>query len=142
MLAIFILAGLDHRWDWSSDVPLAWRITGIIGLLCSTRPLATWAMSVNQFWSGAVYVQKSKGHQLCDVGPYAFVRHPAYLAAVFQWIWPPLMLGSWWALIPASLVSTIIVIRTYLEDQFLQTELEGYLTYTKRVRYRLLPGIW
>ncbi|HEY45060.1 MAG TPA: hypothetical protein G4O11_13865 [Anaerolineae bacterium] len=84
MLAIFILAGLDHRWGWSGCVPLAWRIMGILGLLCITRPLATWAMSVNRYWSGAVYVQKFMGHQVCYVGPYQFIRHPAYLAAVFQ----------------------------------------------------------
>jgi protein-S-isoprenylcysteine O-methyltransferase Ste14 len=142
MLAIFVLAGLDHRWGWSSEMTFAWRIVGIHGLLCVTRPLATWAMSVNRYWSGAVYVQESIGHQVCDVGPYQFVRHPAYLAAVFQWIWPPLMLGSWWSLIPAFLVSTIVVIRTYPEDEFLQTELEGYPAYTKKVKYRLVPGIW
>jgi protein-S-isoprenylcysteine O-methyltransferase Ste14 len=63
-------------------------------------------------------------------------------SAVFQWIWPPLMLGSWWARIPAVLVSTIIVIRTYLEDEFLTTELQGYLACTKGVKYRLVPRIW
>ena len=32
--------------------------------------------------------------------------------------------------------------RTYLEDEFLQAELAGYLAYTKRVHYRLVPGVW
>ena len=142
MVAIFVVAGLDHRWGWSGEVALTWRMAGIVGLLCITRPLSTWAMSVNRYWSGAVYVQHSKGHQVCDVGPYAFVRHPAYLAGIFQWIWPPLVLGSWWALIPAVLVSTVVLIRTYLEDEFLQAELPGYLAYTKRVKYRLFPRVW
>jgi protein-S-isoprenylcysteine O-methyltransferase Ste14 len=32
--------------------------------------------------------------------------------------------------------------RTALEDRTLQSELEGYNDYTKRVRYRLVPGLW
>jgi protein-S-isoprenylcysteine O-methyltransferase Ste14 len=34
------------------------------------------------------------------------------------------------------------VIRTRLEDQMLQEELEGYREYAGRVRHRLLPGVW
>ncbi len=30
----------------------------------------------------------------------------------------------------------------YLEDTILQKELSGYAEYAKKVRYRLLPGIW
>jgi protein-S-isoprenylcysteine O-methyltransferase Ste14 len=141
MLAIFILAGLDWRRGWSG-VTLGWRLAGIVGLLGITRPLATWAMAVNRHWSGTVHLQHDKGHQVCDVGPYAFVRHPAYLAGLFQLVWPALILGSWWALIPAVLISISIVVRTYLEDEFLRAELPGYSNYTRRVRYRLVPGVW
>jgi protein-S-isoprenylcysteine O-methyltransferase Ste14 len=53
-----------------------------------------------------------------------------------------LALGSLWALIPAALVSVILVVRTVFEDRTLQEELEGYKEYAKRVRYRLIPGVW
>lgn len=43
-----------------------------------------------------------------------------------------------WAVIAAAL----LVIRTALEDRTLQKELEGYVEYTEKTRYRLLPGIW
>jgi protein-S-isoprenylcysteine O-methyltransferase Ste14 len=36
----------------------------------------------------------------------------------------------------------IAVIRTALEDRTLQEELPGYQEYTRRVRYRLFPGIY
>jgi protein-S-isoprenylcysteine O-methyltransferase Ste14 len=29
-----------------------------------------------------------------------------------------------------------------LEDRTLQEELEGYSEYVRRVRYRLIPGLW
>jgi protein-S-isoprenylcysteine O-methyltransferase Ste14 len=53
-----------------------------------------------------------------------------------------LALGSFWALIPAALVSVILVVRTVLEDRTLHEELEGYKEYTRKVRYRLVPGLW
>ncbi len=49
MVALFAVAGLDYRWGWSGEVGLAWRAVGIAGLLCITRPLATWAMAVNRY---------------------------------------------------------------------------------------------
>lgn len=142
MLSIFVVAGLDYRWGWTVRDTLVWKWIGVVGLLFVTRPIATWAMAVNRFWSGAVSVLHDEGHQVCDVGPYRFVRHPAYLGAIFQLLWPPLILGTLWALIPAVIVSIIIVIRTYLEDQFLLVELPGYKAYTQRVKYCLFPWIW
>ena len=43
---------------------------------------------------------------------------------------------------PRSAGSGIIVARTAAEDRTLQAELPGYAAYARRVRYRLLPGIW
>jgi len=34
------------------------------------------------------------------------------------------------------------VIRTALEDKTLQEELPGYRDYVRRVRYRLIPGVF
>ena len=54
----------------------------------------------------------------------------------------PLLLLSWWATIPAVVTALVMVVRTALEDRFLQRELEGYADYAQRVRYRLVPGVW
>jgi protein-S-isoprenylcysteine O-methyltransferase Ste14 len=53
-----------------------------------------------------------------------------------------LVLGSWWALLPASGYALLILERAAREDRFLQAELPGYADYAKRVHYRVLPGIW
>jgi protein-S-isoprenylcysteine O-methyltransferase Ste14 len=53
-----------------------------------------------------------------------------------------LALSSMWTLIPVAVALIIAVIRTVLEDQTLQEELPGYRDYTRRVRYRLIPGIY
>ena len=52
------------------------------------------------------------------------------------------MLGSLWALVPGGLAVLLLVVRTVMEDRTLLEELPGYREYARRVRYRLLPGIW
>ncbi|MGC9312962.1 MAG: methyltransferase family protein, partial [Sediminispirochaetaceae bacterium] len=54
----------------------------------------------------------------------------------------PFFLDSLWALLPAVLLVIILAVRTRLEDELLQEQLEGYIDYAGRVRWRLLPGIW
>jgi protein-S-isoprenylcysteine O-methyltransferase Ste14 len=47
-----------------------------------------------------------------------------------------------WALIPAFIIVALYIYRTAREDRTLREELEGYAEYAKKVRYRLLPGVW
>jgi protein-S-isoprenylcysteine O-methyltransferase Ste14 len=54
----------------------------------------------------------------------------------------PLLLGSWWALVPGAVCGVLFIIRTTLEDRTLQAELPGYKEYAQKTRYRLLPGVW
>jgi protein-S-isoprenylcysteine O-methyltransferase Ste14 len=79
---------------------------------------------------------------VCDSGPYRIVRHPGYAGNILPLAGIVLALGSLWTLIPAAVALVIAVIRTALEDRTLQEELPGYEEYTRRVRYRLLPGIY
>ena len=54
----------------------------------------------------------------------------------------PILLASWPALIAGGVSALLLILRTALEDRTLQAELAGYADYARRVRYRLLPGIW
>ncbi len=99
-------------------------------------------MGVNPFFEKTVRIQTERGHHVIDSGPYRYVRHPGYVG-LFGWsLSAPLLLGSWWAFIPATLSVFALVIRTALEDQTLRDELAGYEEYVSRVHYRLIPGIW
>jgi protein-S-isoprenylcysteine O-methyltransferase Ste14 len=89
-----------------------------------------------------VRIQKERGHAVATGGPYRFVRHPSYVGGILFELAAPILLGSWWALIPGMLNAILFVVRTALEDKTLQAELDGYQDYAARVRYRLLPGVW
>jgi protein-S-isoprenylcysteine O-methyltransferase Ste14 len=70
------------------------------------------------------------------------VRHPGYAGNALPLPGIALALSSLWTFIPAAAALVIIVIRTALEDRTLQEELPGYADYARRVRFRLVPGIY
>jgi protein-S-isoprenylcysteine O-methyltransferase Ste14 len=138
---LVIVAGLDHRNGWSPAFPLWLIVLGFI-LISLGYAFAVWALVENRFFSSTVRIQTDRGHVLCDTGPYRIVRHPGYAGNIPPLLGIALALGSVWTLIPAALALTITLIRTVLEDETLQEELPGYRDYARRVRYRLIPGIY
>jgi protein-S-isoprenylcysteine O-methyltransferase Ste14 len=138
---LVIVAGLDHRHDWSPVFPLWLIVSGFI-LISLGYAFATWALAENRFFSSMVRIQTDRGHVVCDSGPYRFVRHPGYAGNIPPLLGIVLALGSMWTLVPAAMALIIAVIRTVLEDQTLQEELPGYRDYAQRVQYRLIPGIY
>ena len=136
-----IVAGLDHRYNWSPEFPLWLIVIGFI-LISLGYAFAAWALAENRFFSSVVRIQTDRGHVVCDSGPYRFVRHPGYAGNILALFGIVLALGSVWTLIPAAVALIIAVIRTVLEDQTLQEELPGYRDYARRLRYRLIPGIY
>jgi protein-S-isoprenylcysteine O-methyltransferase Ste14 len=140
-VSLLVVAGLDERFNWSPPLPL-WLQGVALMMWVLADLLFLWGRAVNKFFSRAVRIQEERGHQVITTGPYRYVRHPGYLAWNLLSLTPPLILGSVWALIPAVLAVGGMVLRTAWEDQLLQQELEGYEAYARRVRYRLLPGVW
>lgn len=138
---IHITAGLDaYRFGWSS-LSIRYFIPGLILYLLSAA-LGGWAMVVNKHFEATVRIQDDRNHIVITEGPYRLVRHPGYLSIVLG-IWAiPLMLGSLYAFLCSFFVTVIIIIRTVLEDQTLQQELEGYSDYAKKVRCKLIPFLW
>lgn len=140
LLAIYIMAGLDRRYTWSAE-PLWVKILGGIAFALSLA-MTFWVMKSNAFLSTFVRIQDERGHTTVTEGPYRFVRHPMYAGILLMSPGMPLLLGSWWALIPGLLTIILFFVRTALEDKTLQAELPGYVEYSQKVRYRLIPGIW
>ena len=140
-LATLVVAGLQQRFGWAPRVSLTLQLVASAVLVLGYM-VSTWAMAVNRFFSAYVRIQKDRGQTVVSSGPYRYVRHPGYAASIPAFLATPVMLDAVWALIPAALVVAGTVVRTALEDRTLQKELEGYAAYARRVRYRLLPGVW
>lgn len=139
-LGILIIAGLDFRYEWST-MPFEVSLLGVL-IFIPAGTFGLWAMAVNSYFSTTVRIQEERGHQVCSSGPYKIVRHPGYVSFILGILGMPLILGSCWALIPGSVSTLLIILRTALEDRSLQQELPGYKEYTTMTRYRLVPLVW
>jgi len=140
-IARCMVAGLDERFGWTTGISLPLQIAALTVAVLGYA-LVVWATASNVFFSQIVRIQKERGHTVVTGGPYRFMRHPGYVGTILFELAVPVMLGSWWALIPGGLSALLLVIRTALEDRTLLEELDGYQDYAQQTRYRLLPGIW
>lgn len=136
-----LVAGLDKRLGWSTTMP-DWVHWLGLALLVFGYSVGTWAMAANAYFSSHVRIQKDRGQTVVSTGPYAIVRHPAYITGAIAMCGIPLLLDSLLAFPPVILLCIGIVIRTALEDKTLLAELPGYQEYAGKVRFRLVPGVW
>ena len=137
-LAGFVVAGLDHRLDWSR-MP-SWVVIVASAVLLVSYALYAEVMRENAYLSRTVEVQKDQ--RVVDTGLYGIVRHPMYAVTIWLFLAIPLVLGSWWSLLCFLPYIPVIAVRIRNEETVLEQGLAGYAEYKTRVRYRLLPGIW
>ena len=139
-LAILIVSGLDRRFLWS-HVPVWATVAGVV-LLLPAFFIGMWAMMANPYFECTMRIQDDRGQQVITSGPYRLVRHPGYSALVLSTLTYPLILGSWWAFLPAGALAAVVVVRTALEDRMLRDEMPGYSEYAAKTRFRLVPFAW
>ncbi len=141
-ISLYLVPGFDVvRFSWSEPLPLWMRVTAmLIHIPCFV--LLGWVMRENTYLSQVVKIDEARGHQVITTGPYAFVRHPMYTIVIVLLFAMPIALGSRFALLLATFLTVLLLIRTYFEDRTLHKELDGYVDYAKKTPYRLIPGIW
>lgn len=134
----FLLPGFDQRFGWSRVPVIMVIIADIVVVL--GYGFVFLVLKENSYASRVIEVEKDQ--KVISSGPYAVVRHPMYLGVALMFLFTPLALGSYWALIPAVLMIFVLVPRILNEEKVLERDLEGYREYMQQVEYRLIPGIW
>src|SRR3954469_19065697 len=141
ILMHLLVAGLDvGRFGWSGPIPVAVQAAALAGYAAGLG-LSLWAMAANRFFSPVVRIQAERGHRLVSDGPYRYLRHPGYTGMIVGSLCGGVALGSWWSLVPLVPFVGMFLWRTAMEDRFLHRELDGYASYSRRVRFRLVPGL-
>jgi protein-S-isoprenylcysteine O-methyltransferase Ste14 len=140
-IAVMLVAGLDEIYHWSPSYGPLIKLGSLIAILLGYA-LSSYAFIENRFFSGTVRIQADRGHKVISSGPYHWIRHPGYAGGLLTYLVTPLLLDSYWLYLPIVCLVILVIVRTYLEDRYLQIELEGYREYAMQVRYRLLPGLW
>lgn len=134
----FVLAGLDFRFKWIS-LPL-WVTYVASGFFLLAYIMWAEVLRENTFLSRTIKV--TDGQKVIDSGLYGVVRHPMYFATLILFLSMPLVLGSLVSFFVFLLYPILIITRIINEEKFLEKELEGYIEYKKKVKYRLIPFIW
>ena len=137
-IVMFIVAGLNFRFDWLLLPDWTTYVAAAIFLL--GYALYAEVMRENVWLSRTVEVQANQ--QVVDTGLYAIVRHPMYSATLLLFLAMPMVLNSLWSFVLMLLYIPVIVKRIRNEEQVLEKDLAGYTDYKQRVRYRLIPFIW
>lgn len=137
-IAVYVVAGLDYRFQWSS-IPPAVSLTADVVVA-----LGFWIVFLtfreNSYTSATIEVAEEQ--RVITTGPYSVVRHPMYAGASLLLLFTPPALGSWWALPFVALLILVVGARAVEEEKFLAANLAGYAAYRQQVHYRLAPFIW
>ncbi|MFA6489584.1 MAG: isoprenylcysteine carboxylmethyltransferase family protein [Candidatus Micrarchaeia archaeon] len=134
----FLVPGLDRRFGWSNvpfEAVIAAEILGMLGY-----GLVFLVFRENSYAGRTIRVEK--GQKVISTGPYSIIRHPMYLGASALYLATPIALGSYWAFLPFALIAPMLAYRIKNEEEVLCRDLKGYKAYMKKVKFRLVPGIW
>ena len=134
----FLLPGFDIRYGWSNMPAWVSILAAVVMFLSYMLVFRT--MQVNSYLSRVIEV--ATGQKVIDTDVYGIVRHPMYVGMLILMLVSPIVLGSWWAFIPALAVIPLIAARILDEEKALEQDLPGYVEYKTRVKFRLIPFVW
>lgn len=141
-LAWCVVMPLDaKRFHWFGEFPLWVEGMGALGLVPAAY-FSYRAYADNSFVSYLVRIQKERKQRIVTTGVYGLIRHPMYLGGILMMLSTPLLLNSKAGLALGVFLSLLICLRILGEEKALLKGLKGYSAYRKKVRYRLLPGVW
>lgn len=137
-LAGFIVAGLGIRLDWYI-LPL-WVVVIASLIFVISYGLYAEVLRENTYLSRTIKVQENQ--KVIDTDLYGIVRHPMYSVTLLMFMSMPLVLGSVFSFLIFLAYPFIIARRIRDEEELLEKELDGYIEYKSRVKYRLIPFVW
>ena len=137
-LAGFIFAGLNYRYSWIVLPNIVVIISSVIFIIAYI--LYAEVLRENTYLSRTIEVQENQ--KVVDTGLYGIVRHPMYAVTIFLFLSMPIVLGSLISFIIFLVYPFIIAKRIKNEEEVLEKELEGYIEYKKKVKYKMIPFIW
>ena len=134
----FVIAGLNFRFKW---IMLSDWISWVgVAIFLFSYLLYAEVLRENTYLSRTIEVQK--GQKVIDTGLYGIVRHPMYTVTIFLFLSMPLVLGSIISFVVFLAYPIIIAKRIRNEETVLEKNLDGYIEYKKKVRYKVIPFLW
>jgi protein-S-isoprenylcysteine O-methyltransferase Ste14 len=137
-LALIVFPGTDHRFGWSHLPPyLVFAGDGVVAL---GMAIVFFVFKANSYTSAVIEV--SKEQSVVSTGPYLLVRHLMYSGALLLIFGISIALASLWGLLFAIPMTATIIWRLIDEEKCLSQNLPGYIAYSQRTRFRLIPWVY
>lgn len=134
----FVIAGLNLRFKWimlPDQVSWIGAVIFVVSYLLYAEVLRE-----NTYLSRTIEVQN--GQKVIDSGLYGIVRHPMYTVTIIMFLSIPFVLGSIISFIVFLTYPVIIAKRIRNEEAVLEKDLDGYIEYKKKVKYKIIPFLW
>jgi methyltransferase len=115
------------RWRWAA-------------VLAGATLLRIWSIrSLGPAWN--VRASVPAGLRPVATGPYAYIRHPNYLAVILEFAAVPLIAGAWRSALALSALNAVVLVDRIREEERL---LEGSPAYRQAFakRARFIPGVF
>jgi protein-S-isoprenylcysteine O-methyltransferase Ste14 len=124
--------------EWASrPIPTGVRWIGVASFACATAWLMWMFHALGRNLTDTVVTRRDA--HFVDHGPYRFVRNPMYIGILMVGMSLGLALGTWLLPLAASLMFTLLALRTRIEERYLIERFgDQYRDYMKRVG-RYLP---
>lgn len=134
----FMVAGFNYRYSWM--VMPSWAVWCAVVLFLLSYLIYAEVLRENAYLSRTIELQE--GQKVIDTGLYGIVRHPMYSATIILFLSMPFVLGSLPSFVIMLVYIPLIVKRIRNEEKVLLDGLDGYETYCRKVRFRLMPYVW
>ncbi|MDQ3031406.1 MAG: hypothetical protein M3Y87_03245 [Myxococcota bacterium] len=116
--------------------PETWGLGPLIAFVA-----ATGLACVSLLFLGRSFAILPARREVVARGPYRLVRHPAYACELAMVVAAGAARAWWVALVLGALVALTLVPRIRAEEAMLAGD-DAWAAYARRVRFRLVPGLW
>jgi len=138
-LLVLLLAVMGLTFLIFNNIILATHPAGLIIQVLAVG-LMIWARVIFGIRSFHAAANTTKG-RLVTNGPYRWLRHPIY-AAIIYFVWAGVLSHIFIDAIAAvALITVCLIIRMFIEEQFLMTAYDEYRAYSK-LTFRLIPFLF
>ena len=115
------------RWPW-------------VALLAGATCLRYWSIrSLGRSWNVRATVPDNL--RPVETGPYAYIRHPNYLAVILEFAALPLMAGAWRSAVSLSVLNALVLVDRIRAEEMLLDASPAYRHAFAR-RHRFIPGVF
>lgn len=135
ILQLAAMAAVLPPWDST-------RWNGVATIVVATgAALGVWALTANRLGNFNIRPEPRAGGYLATGGPYAYVRHPMYLALLLLAAGACIGYATPWRWIVFVALSVVLDRKARIEESGLLGLHPGYADYARRTR-RIIPYVW